>query len=51
MMVVSGQGRQRGGGTFMVYGGIYRNVALGAETSGRGWRVAVTVDVQVERAL
>ena len=32
----------------MVQGGTYRHVALGAETSGRGWRVVGAVDVQVE---
>ena len=50
MMVVAGRGRQRGGGTAMGKGGTYRHVALGAETSGRGWWVAGAVNVQVGRA-
>ena len=51
MMVVADRGRKRGwGGAVMVQGNTYRHVALGAETSVRGWRVAGVVNVQVERS-
>ena len=35
----------------MVQGGTYRHVALGAETSGRSWRVAGVCNVQADGTL
>ena len=42
------QGHKRGGRTDAVYGGRRRHVSRGAETSGRGWRVAGVGNIQVE---
>ena len=46
----TGRGLQKGGQSNAGNGGRRRQAVQGAETSGRGWRVAIVGDVQVSGA-